>query len=128
MQYFYIKRGATLPTLRMELVLEGKYDYWRSYNFNNAIQNADVTFSMYDEHNVLCISKAPCNIILSQQTGCEEKYFLEYEWQKRDTLRPGQYKGTFDINFHGDIYEADNTYQSGLLRAPIYEELVIQVL
>ena len=128
MQYFYIKRGATLPTLRMELVLEGKYDFWRSYNFNNAIQNAEVSFSMYDEHNVLCISKAPCNIIESNQSGCETIYILEYEWKERDTKRPGQYKGTFEINFNGDIYEADNVYQSGLLKTPIYEELVIQVV
>ena len=48
MQYFYINKGSLLPTLRVELIKGAKYDYMKSYMFNNAIQNADVTFTMYD--------------------------------------------------------------------------------
>ena len=128
MQYFYIKRGATLPTLRVELVLDGRYDFMKSYQFNNAIQNADVFFSLRDEHNVLKISKAPCNIVVSEESSCEEKYILEYEWKEKDTRKPGVYKGTFEIVFFKDLTEEGQIYQNGKLIGPIYEELIIEVL
>ena len=128
MQYFYIKRGATLPTLRVELVLDGRYDFMKSYQFNNAIQNANVFFSMRDEHNVLKISKAPCNIVASEESSCEERYILEYEWKEKDTRKPGVYKGAFEIVFLEDLTEEGQIYQNGKLIGPIYEELMIEVL
>ena len=79
MQSFYIHKNATLPSLRLELVNDGNYDFLKSQQFNNGVQNADVTFSMWDEHDVLKISEAPCNLILSNNGGCEEKYIIERE-------------------------------------------------
>ena len=40
MQYFYINKGSVNPTLRIELVKDGRHDYLKSYQFNNAIQDS----------------------------------------------------------------------------------------
>jgi len=122
---FFIKKGATLPVLRLELILDGKYDFMKASHFNNAIQNANVTFSMVDEHDVLKISNAECNLVLVDQDTCDEKYVIEYRWKERDTKRSGHYKGTIKIEFMGDIYEDGVTYEHGTFIGPIYEELDI---
>ena len=128
MDCFYVCRGATLPTLRLELTYDAKYDFAKSSHFYNAIQNADVTFSMWDEHDVLTISNAPCNIVLTDQDTCEERYIIEYKWKERDTRKCGHYKGRITINFYDDVYEEGETYEQGKLVAPIYEDLDIYVI
>ena len=122
---FFIRQNATLPALRMELILDGKYDFMKSSHFNNAIQNADVTFSMVDEHDVLKISNAKCNLVLVDQNTCDEKYIIEYRWKSRDTRKAGHYKGTIKIDFMGDLYEDGEEYVDGTLLTPIYENLDI---
>ena len=32
---------------------------------------------------MLKISKAPCNIFISETSGCEPRYIIEYQWQKK---------------------------------------------
>lgn len=125
MQSFYINKNATLPSLRLELVNDGNYDFLKSQQFNNGVQNADVTFSMWDEHDVLKISEAPCNLILSNNGGCEEKYIIEYNWKDRDTKKTGHFKGKIKINFKGDIYESGITYDKGIFIGPLHEDLDI---
>jgi hypothetical protein len=122
---FFIRKGATMPNLRLELVVDGKYDFMKSSHFNNAIQNANVTFSMTDEHDVLRISNQPCSIVLVDQDTCDEKYIIEYRWKQRDTRNAGHYKGKITIEFMDDIYENGVTYESGTYIGPIYEELDI---
>lgn len=127
MQYFYINHGATLPSLRMELVNDGKYDFFKNAYFNNAIQNADITFSMWDEHDVLRVANASCNIILEKNESCEDRYIIEYKWKERDTRHTGQFRGRFTIKFNDDIYQEDVTYESGTLIVPIFEDLIIYI-
>ena len=55
MQLFYLNQHSTLPTLRVELILDGRFEFFKARTFNNAIQNADVTFSMTDEDGILKI-------------------------------------------------------------------------
>ena len=127
MQNLFINKGAILPSLRMELINDGRYDFMKSQLFYNAIQNADVTFSMWDEHNVLKISKAPCSIILVDEGGCDERYIIEYRWKERDTRKGGHYKGKINITFYSDLYQSGVTYDGGLLIMPIQEELDIYI-
>ena len=128
MQYHYINQYSTLPKLRIELINDGRYDYGKSYIFNNAIQNADVTFTMRNvKDDTLKISKAPCSIVLADQDSCDERYIIEYEWKKRDTNEKGEFIGRFDINFKDDIKEEGIKYDKGNLIVPIYEELCIMV-
>lgn len=129
MQNFYIKEGATLPTLRLELIKDGRYDFLKSYEFNNAIQNADVTFSMVNNKNGnIKIYNKPCSINLSEDSGCEDRYIIEYKWTKYDTNAKGQFTGNITIDFKSGLIENGNEYPAGRLIGPIHEELQIFVI
>ena len=124
-QEFFINRGSVLPTLRMELINDGRFDF---HNYNDAIEDADVTFSMWDDTTgVLQISNATANVVESDDTGCEDRHIIEYIWQTRDTKRPGLYKGQFTITFKGDLTSSGSTYPSGVLKMPIKEDLMIYI-
>ena len=125
-QIFFIKKDATLPTLRMELFKDGRNDFHKELLISNALQNCDVTFSMKNlETDVLKVSKSPAKIVLSESYGCEEKYVIEYSWDKRDTKIQGKYVGWFEINFNDKIYQDGVEYPEGKLIVPIHEELII---
>lgn len=128
MQEFSVRAGATLPVLRMELIEDGRYDFHKA-KLNNALQDSDVVFSMKDiETGILKVSKAKAVIKNADTEGCEDKYVVEYDWQTRDTAKPGIYEGWFDINFKGDVVEAGVDYPSaGKLRIPVTEDLLIYV-
>lgn len=125
MQYFYINQGSVNNPLRIELINDGRYEFMKSALYNNAIQNADITFSMRDEDGVLRVSKAPCTLVLVDENSCEERYIIEYQWKKRDTKKAGKYTGTFEITFNGDLYEDGVSYPAGNLIVPIFEDLGI---
>lgn len=128
MQEFFINKGSLNPVLRMELVCDGRYDYKKSYIYNNAIQNATVTFSMKNTSNdILKISKAKAEIVTASDTGCETKNIIQYSWKERDVNEPGIYKGWFEIKFLGDIKEEGVEYPTGNLIVPIEDELIIYV-
>lgn len=129
MQEFYINQNSINPTLRMEIICDGRYDYKKSLLFNHSIQNADVTFSMKNiENGVLKVSKAKAEIIESNNYDCDDKFLLQYSWNKRDVKDKGIYKGWFEINFNGDLYEDGIEHPSGNLIVPIENELMIYII
>ena len=129
MQEFYINQGSVNPTLRMELINDGRYDYRKTNIFNNSIQNADITFSMRNiDNGVLKVSKSKAQVIEFDDENCETKYLLQYCWNNRDVKDKGTYKAWFEINFKGDITEEGVEYPKGNLIVPIREELIIHVL
>jgi len=125
---FFVRQGANYPALRMELIEDGRYDFHKA-KINNALQDSDVVFSMKDiETGILKVSKAKAVIKNADTEGCEDKYVVEYDWQTRDTAKPGIYEGWFDIDFKGDVVEAGVDYPSaGKLRIPVTEDLLIYV-
>lgn len=128
MQYHYINQFSLNPPLRIELINDGKYGFMKAYEFNNAIQDADVTFSMRNViDGKLKVSKATANIVLVDQNSCDERYILEYKWKKRDVNEKGQFIGRFEITFNGDIKEEGIEYPKGNLIVPIVEELTIMI-
>lgn len=127
MQDFYICKGSVNPVLRMELIKDGRYDFKKSY-IDNAIQDCVVTFNMVDsETGLLKIGNEEANVVLAKETGCEEKYVLEYKWKERDTKKEGIYDAWFDIKFNGNIVEDGVDYPTGNLKVPIQEKLRIYV-
>jgi hypothetical protein len=129
MQEFYINQNSINPVLRMELIYDGKYDYKKSNIFNHSIQNADVTFSMRNiENDNLKISKSKAQIVQSNDNDCDEKFLLQYSWNKRDVKDKGVYKAWFEINFKGDLYEDGVEHPNGNLIVPIENELMVYVL
>lgn len=126
-QIFYINHNSVLPTLRVELVNDGRFDFLKAGKFYNAIQNAEITFSMEDETGVLKVADAPCNIVLATEKSCEDRYIIEYKWKERDTKKKGKYKAQFKIKFNPDIYEEGVEYPDGDLIMPIYEDLYVMI-
>lgn len=127
-QEFYILHNATLPYLRMELINDGRYDFLKSDKIGKALQDSKVTFSMKNiDTDILKISNAKCNIVLAEETGCEEKYVIEYRWKERDTKEKGVFQGWFTIDFKGNIVEDGVSYPEGKLIMPISEDLIIYI-
>lgn len=124
-QYFYINQNSTLPSLRMELVNDGRFDFLKAGKFYNAIQNAEITFSMEDETDILKVADAPCNIVLATEKSCEDRYIIEYKWKEKDTKKKGKYKAQIKITFSPDIYEEGVSFPEGDLIMPIYEDLYV---
>ena len=127
-QDFYINNNSTLPVLRMELINDGRYDFYRSDVINKALQDAVITFSMKNVDSGLWkISNVPCNLMLEDSNGCEERYLIEYQWKPRDTKEPGIYQGFFTISFNGNISESGVNFPQGKLIMPISEDLMIHI-
>ena len=90
-----------LPILKMEVINDGRNTYQK---FHEAIQDATITFSMVNaDSGIIKISEAPCYIKRRDIEGCSEEYLICYQWKKRDTKEKGNYIGTFNIHFNGNL-------------------------
>lgn len=124
MQEFYINKDSLLPTLRIELIEDGRHDYNKMYEM---LQNSSITFTMVNrDTGVTKIAKAPAYIKAREDGGCVEQYVICYDWKKRDINEEGNYIGKFNIEF-GDIKNDEYTYPNGNLIVPIREDLLIVV-
>lgn len=123
---FFINKGATLPTLRMEAINDGRHDFSK---LNIALQAADVYFNMTNiENGIRKIANQKANVIMKEDNGCEDKYIIEYQWKERDTKTPGLYKGEFRIVFNDTVEVDGKTLPIGELIVPISQELHIHII
>lgn len=123
---FFINKGATLPTLRMEAINDGRHDFSK---LNIALQAADVYFNMTNiENGIRKIANQKANVIMKEDDGCEDKYIIEYQWKERDTKTPGLYKGEFRIIFDDTVEVDGKTLPIGELIVPISQELHIHII
>lgn len=123
---FFINKGATLPTLRMEAINDGRHDFSK---LNLALQAADVYFNMTNiENGIRKIANQKANVIMKEDNGCEDKYIIEYQWKERDTKTPGLYKGEFRIVFNDTVEVDGKTLPIGELIVPISQELHIHII
>lgn len=122
---FYIKQNSTLPTLRMELISDGRHDFNKLWE---CIQGADITFTMVNaDTNVTKVAQNKAYIKLREGDKCTEQYVICYDWKKHDTRETGTFKGTFEITFDPSLRNDEYTYPSGVLRMPIREDLYIVI-
>ncbi len=125
MQQFVINKNSTLPYLEMEAVQDGRHTYKKLYL---ALQSATVTFSMTNmETGVKKIANAPCYVVPFETDCCEDKFKIQYRWNKRDTSEAGTYIGQFKIKFENEITIEGMTFPKGELIVPIAEELQIVI-
>ena len=123
---FFINKVATLPTLRMEAINDGRHDFSK---LNIALQAADVYFNMTNiENGIRKIANQKANVIMKEDDGCEDKYIIEYQWKERDTKTPGLYKGEFRIVFNDTVEIDGKTLPIGELIVPISQELHIHII
>lgn len=116
---FHINKNASLPTLKMELINDGRNDF---HKFFELIQNADIYFTMTDVvTGVKRIAKrhAGTQLVLPQSDCTGEEYYITYHFSQKETSVAGRFVGQFEIEF------LDGT---GTLIVPIRETLYVNVL
>jgi surface protein len=113
---FFIKKNATLPLLKLQVVKNGRLDY---NNFMSLIEQSALFFSMVDvESGVPKITSRPAGFVekTNVDPNADPEYYLYYQFQNRDTNRVGRYEGQFMLRS-----------SDGVLILPIREKLFINV-
>ena len=119
---FFIRQGASDPILKMRIIDDGKND---KSSFNDLLENAVITFDMYDNKTgEPAILAAPCNITtrtkLYNQTT--DEYYIVYRFTPEQTANIGKFEGKVIIQFR-DI----NLNPTNLLILPVKEKLYINI-
>lgn len=126
MQYFYLRQNSTLPSLRMDLINDGRHDF---HKFHECIQSATIKFTMVNSDTKIAkICNGDGYIKLRDIDSCDEEYVICYDWKPRDTKECGTYIGTFEITFDEKLKNDNYNYPSGILNMPIREQLTIVIL
>jgi len=113
---FYIKKNATLPLLKMQVVKDGRSEYQQ---FMDSLETATITFTMINsETGIPKIVAKPCyiTILTNLDVNALPEYYVYYRFTEKDTNQVGTYSGQFLI--HND---------TGDLILPIREELNIYI-
>ena len=113
---FFIKQNATLPTLKIQVVKDGRNDF---RSFMETLQNAIITFSMVNTDNgILKIASKPAYITekFFDNPDAPQEFYIYYNFTANDTKTPGRYMGEFSI-----------TTTEGELIVPIRESLFINI-
>lgn len=125
MKQFNIIKGSTLPYLEIEPIADGRNTYKKLYE---AIQGADVTFTMTNiDSGIKKIANAKAYVMPKDTDGCEERFKIQYRWNKRDTSESGRFLAQFKIKFSEDIVNGDTVYPKGELIVPISEQIVVDI-
>jgi len=113
---FYIKKNATLPLLKMQVVKDGRSEYQQ---FMDSLETATITFTMINSATgIPKIVAKPCyiTILTNLDVNALPEYYVYYRFTEKDTNQVGTYSGQFLI--HND---------TGDLILPIREELNIYI-
>ena len=113
---FFIKKNATLPVLKMQVVKDGRAEY---QEFMDLLETSTIAFSMIDvATGIPKISSKPAYIVeklfIEQQASPE--YYIYYQFSAKDTNKPGRYTGEFVLRTN-----------DGNLILPIRDELYINI-
>ena len=119
---FFIRQGASDPILKMKMIDDGKND---KSSFNDLLENALITFDMYDNKTgEPIILSANCNITtrtkLYNQTT--DEYYIVYRFTSEQTTNVGKFEGKINIQFR-DV----NLNSTNLLILPVKEKLYINI-
>ena len=112
---FYIKKNATLPVLKMQVVKDGRSGYLQ---LMQDLEVSIIFFTMVEvETGIPKIVSAPAEIVnLILPEGSDPEYYIYFKFTARDTNTPGRYQGQFLIK-----------NDEGNLILPIREELYINI-
>ena len=119
---FFIRQGASDPILKMRIIDDGKND---KSSFNDLLENALITFDMYDNKTgEPIILSANCNITtrtkLYNQTT--DEYYIVYRFTSEQTINVGKFEGKINVQFR-DV----NLNPTNLLILPVKEKLYINI-
>jgi hypothetical protein len=101
---FYIKKNATLPLLKMQVVKDGRSDYNR---FMQLLEESSIFFSMVDiETGIPKIQNKPAGLVNKTflDPNADPEYYIFYQFSNLETKKPGRYEGQFIIvNYEGTL-------------------------
>ena len=113
---FYIKKNATLPLLKMQVVQDGRAGY---LELMEALPLSTIYFTMIDYYTgIPKIVSAPCSIVslILPEQGATTEYYIYFQFTSFDTDTVGRYEGQF-------LLKNDD----GNLILPIREQLFINI-
>jgi len=113
---FYIKKNATLPLLKLQVVKDGRSDYNK---FMDLIEVSSLFFSMIDiETGIPKITSRPAGFVEKTfiDPNAEPEYYIYYQFTNRDTNKVGRFEGQFMLRS-----------SDGNLILPIREKLYINI-
>ena len=113
---FFIKKNATLPLLKLQVVKDGRSDY---NNFMELLETSTIFFSMVNsETGIPKITSRPGGFVekIFDDPNAEPEYYIYYQFKNRDTNQVGRFEGQFMLNT-----------DDGVLILPIREKLFINV-
>lgn len=113
---FFIKKNATLPILKINVIKDGRSDYDRSMRFLN---ETEIFFSMVDtQTNIPKITSRPAGIIKKDPIIPNEgdEYYIYYQFTPFDTKKVARYKGQFLLR-----------NETGIVNLPLNQEIYINV-
>ena len=113
---FFIKKNATLPLLKLQVVNNGRSDF---DNFMKTIELSAIFFSMVDvDSGIPKITSRPAGFVEKTfiDPNSEPEYYIYYQMTSTDTNRVGKYEGQF-------LLRSDD----GVLILPIREKLFVYV-
>ena len=113
---FFIKKNATLPVLKLQVVKDGRSDY---DSFMKTIELSAIFFSMVDSNTgIPKISSRPAGFVEKTflDPNAEPEYYIYYQFTSKDTNRVGTYEGQFMLR-----------NDDGVLILPIREKLTINI-
>ena len=97
---FFIKKNATLPLLKMQVVQDGRSDY---QGFMESLADATISFTMINEATgIPKIVSRPAYIVelIGLDPNALPEYYVYYRFTKRDTNTVGRYVGQFLIKYN----------------------------
>jgi hypothetical protein len=125
MKQFNINKDSTLPFLEIEPIVNGRNSFAKLYE---AIQGADVMFSMKNiDNGIWKVANAKAYIVDCTEQGCEDRFKIQYRWNKRDTKDCGRFLAQFKITFSDDIVSRDTIFPNGELVVPIAEDIIVNI-
>ena len=113
---FFIKKNATLPLLKMQVVKDGRSDY---NHFMDMIEVSSLFFSMVNiETGIAKILTKPAGFVekVLVNPDSDPEYYIYYQFTNIDTNTVGRYEGQFMLKNN-----------DGVLILPIREKLFINV-
>jgi hypothetical protein len=113
---FFIKKNATLPLLKLQVVKDGRNDF---DSFMKLIELSAIFFSMTDVvTGIPKINTRPAGFVekVFINPDAEPEYYIYYQFTNRDTNKVGRYEGQF-------LLRSDD----GTLILPIREKLYINI-
>lgn len=120
---FYIRQGATAPSLKLKVIDDGRND---KTTIQELMESVSISFSMYNiKTNKAKILNERCYLSTRKERLNHEinELCIVYGWTEENTSEPGRYEGIITMEF----LDTDLNVTSKLI-VPIKEKLYINII